>query len=463
MRVVGDRLQRLDIADVLEGRSIGRLVAVVNRVLEAQGERIHAQLLRQFVHGALDGKGRDRCAGRAIGGDLGRVVDDIEAGDQEVRDVVAGERGHGARANRRAGEGAGLVLEQDIGGDDRAVRLRAQLDLHDGAGGRTGGAEDLVTRHHDLHRRTGLLRQGQGHRLDIDRGLAAKSAADLGRGDPDVRCLDVQNLGAIGADHELALAGGPDLALAVGAEAGDAGVRLDIALVNGRRDVAAFDDHVRRGEAAGKVAALQLHARGDVGGFIGLGLKAGGEARFVQQRRVRGHGRLDIGDMRQHFILHIDQGKRSIGDRRRDRRHRGHGVALVEHLVAGHAVEGNIANVRCTLTAGEFLGSLIREIRADDDRFHAGKRARLAGIDRDDARMGMRAAQDLADQLARHGEVRAVGRPSGNLVDTIGTRRARAHNSKGIARLGTIANVGHATLACLISAPASITARITLS
>ena len=123
----------------------------------------------------------------------------------------------------------------------RAVLLGAELHLDDAARGRAGGAEHLLAAHHHLDRTAGLLRQRQRHRLEVDEGLAAEAAADLGRDRADIGDVDAEQLGAVGADHELALARAPDRALAVGADADDAGMRLDIALVHRLGRVPALD------------------------------------------------------------------------------------------------------------------------------------------------------------------------------------------------------------------------------
>src|SRR5207248_4263014 len=76
-----------------------------------------------------------------------------------------------------------------------------------------------------------LARQGDGKRLCPDMGLAAKAATDLGGGDPELRRVHAQELGALVAINEVALGAHPHLALSVGPDVGKARMRLDIALV----------------------------------------------------------------------------------------------------------------------------------------------------------------------------------------------------------------------------------------
>jgi len=48
------------------------------------------------------------------------------------------------------------------------------------------GLEDFFARHDHLHRTLGLARERDGERLEVDHGLAAEAAADLGGGDADL-------------------------------------------------------------------------------------------------------------------------------------------------------------------------------------------------------------------------------------------------------------------------------------
>ena len=65
----------------------------------------------------------------------------------------------------------------------------------------------------------------------------------------------------------------------------------------------------------------------------------------MQQRRIGLHCLFDIDDVRQHVVLDLDQLAGLLGDRRRGRRHRSDGVAVIEDLVARHAVARQIAEI----------------------------------------------------------------------------------------------------------------------
>ena len=234
---------RLLVADHREDRAVRGLGALLGGILQAQLDRIHAELLGQLIHHALDREGADRRARRAVGRDLGAVGDDVEALREHVRDVVGREGAARGAADRRARERARLQVPGALAGDDRAVLLGADLDGARRARGRARGAHHLLARHHHLDRPARLPGQHQRDRLEIDDGLAAEPAADLGRDRPDVALRDARHQRAHGADHELALARAPHRDLAVAADADQAGVRLDIALVHGLGLEAALDDH----------------------------------------------------------------------------------------------------------------------------------------------------------------------------------------------------------------------------
>ena len=84
---------------------------------------------------------------------------------------------------------------------------------------------------------------------------------------------------------------------------------------------------------------------GDVGGVRRLGIDALGEEIVVQQRRVGLHRLFDVDDVRQHVVLDLDQLAGLLGDRRRGRGDGGDGVAVIEHLVARHAVARQVAEI----------------------------------------------------------------------------------------------------------------------
>ncbi len=258
--MVDQRFQGLDIAGMGHLWPVDHRRPRPRRVFEAQLQRVDADLLGHDVERAFDRERRDRRARRAIGRRLWAVADDVVADRAGVRNVVWRERAQARIHHRRAGEGAGLEFEDTVGGGDRAVLLDADLDPHRRAGGRTGRFEHLVAAHHDLDRAAGFLRQRGCDRLEIDRNLAAKAAADLGRGHSQVADMHAEQLGGDRPHPEMALGRGPDLGLPVGVDARGAGMRLDIGLVHGRGLELLLDDDIGLGKALVEIADLQIRA-----------------------------------------------------------------------------------------------------------------------------------------------------------------------------------------------------------
>jgi hypothetical protein len=161
-------------------------------------------------------------------------------------------------------------------------------------------------------------------------------------------------------------------------------------------------------------------------GLSGFGLDAVGEEIVVQDRRVGPHGLDHVDHVRQHLVRHVDELERLAGDGRAGGGHGGHRVALVERLLARHDVPHHVLVVHHHLAGRDELGGLVGEIVAGDDGLHAGQRLGLRRVDLHDARVGMRAAQHAADELAGQVEVGAEACASRDLVDAIRADRARA-------------------------------------
>src|SRR5260370_24526125 len=87
--------------------------------------------------------------------------------------------------------GASLAFEHKIRRDDRAVLLRAELDLDDAGNGRTRASEYFFAGHHDLGGLPGLAQQNQGHRLEIDQVYPDGDRLPVSRRRPD--CVPPQD------------------------------------------------------------------------------------------------------------------------------------------------------------------------------------------------------------------------------------------------------------------------------
>src|SRR5207249_7872948 len=81
-------LQGLHIADVVPGRPVHGLGAVLGAIELAHSERVDAELARQLVDTALDRERADRRPGRTVGGHLWAITQNVIAGDNGVWQIV---------------------------------------------------------------------------------------------------------------------------------------------------------------------------------------------------------------------------------------------------------------------------------------------------------------------------------------------------------------------------------------
>ena len=217
--------------------------ALLGRVLEAELDRVDAQLLGQLVDDLLAGEGRLRGPRRPVGLGLGLVVDHVEAINPGVWQVVATEDAHGTRADHPAGKGSAVVSQPGFAGRELALLRRAELDADERARRGAGCLEDLVALHDHLHRPAALAAQEGRDRFQVDGDLASEAAADLARDDQALRDGNIQQLGHLLTAVEGSLGGRPDLEPVVLVPERDRGVRLDVTLMNaGRAELALHDE-----------------------------------------------------------------------------------------------------------------------------------------------------------------------------------------------------------------------------
>src|SRR6185295_5110222 len=113
--------------------------------------------------------------------------------------------------------------------------------------------------------------------------LAAEAAADLGSGDTQLAGIHAEELRAGIAIDEVALRADPHFALAVGADARQARMRLDIALMRLLSPEGALDDDVGLLEAGVDVTMAEFRPLGDIGSLLRLRLDAFGEHVGMEQ------------------------------------------------------------------------------------------------------------------------------------------------------------------------------------
>ena len=202
-------------------------------------------------------------------------------------------------------------------------------------------------------------------------GLAAEAAADLGRRHLELRYLHAKECGAPVAVRELALGRHPQLAAPIRTHAREAGMRLDVALVNLLGLVTLFDNDVSQLETCVDVAvAIGRHAR-DVGRLMGLILRFDP---WLDNRRTRRHRLVHVRDVRQHLVVHLDEFERLACRFGITCGHGGHGVPIVQRLAPRHAVFKDV--VKLGITVGE-----IRKVRARNDGLDPFKLLGPARID----------------------------------------------------------------------------------
>ena len=245
----------------------------------------------------------------------------------------------------------------------------------------TRAAEYVFTGHLQPDRQTGFLGQDGGHRFQVGDRLAAEAAADLGRGDAQIAQAGTDDLRGQRAHLEVALAGGPDFALAVGLVFRDAGVRLDVGLMHGGGLEFLLDDDVSLLEASFDVAHSEFQALGDVGRFGRWRFDAAGDHVLEQQRRVRRHRFINVDDVRKDFIVHLDQRCGIFGDAAADRGDGGDGVALIQGFFARQDVAGDVPEIHRHALRPDVVEFLFREIGGGHDRLHAWKGLGGGGVD----------------------------------------------------------------------------------
>ena len=441
-------------ADGTVRRTVGREVPLRDGIREPDLDRIETERGGDLVDGRFDGERRHRRSRCAVRRHLRLVDDDVVGVDVEVGDVVGREHAHRTGARGRAAIGTRLVIERCGRRHDRAVLLRTELHADLRRRRRAGGAEHLVAGHHHLHRPLRLTRQHHCERLEVDRNLAAEAAADLARCHLDVCGIEAEHRRRGVAHKEGALRARPDVDAAVLVHTRHAGMRLDVALMAGRRAEHALHDDISRSEAGCEVAALQFEASGDVRRPARLDRRAGLRHEIVvQDRRARFQGPVNAEHRLEHLVVDTHQLRGGARRRQRGGRHCCHSMAVIERLGARQQVVGHVLQVHRAFAHPE-LDVDERDVLSGDDGLDAWHRQGSRRIDAPDASVCVRAAHDDAVEHARQREVGAIIRAAGHLVDAVMPDRPGADGRENL--------LAHARV-LLMFAAASSTARTILS
>ncbi len=409
MRRVDRGLDGLFGADAGEGDA-GHLAGTFLRgVFQPELQRVEFLLLAELVNDAFDGEGGCGRAGCAVCSGLRLIQDHVIGIDFECLDVVRRKHRHRARPHRRARERPGLVAHGCLDAG-QPIALYGGLELDVGATRRAAAFEHVCAAHQDLHRAPGLLRKKCGHRIEVDRQLAAESAADFHRNDLDLANRVLEHFRRQVADGEGALRARPDDDGAVRVPLCGRVVGLDVALVDHLGSEFALNDEVGLTEGQVEVAAGEPVVGSDVRGLLGhlTGHQRLGVALLAQEWSIVAHRVAHIEDGSEGLVPHLDLRERFFGDVGIDGGNGCDGVAAVEGLLAGQDVVERFLDVDGALTELLHLVLGAREVLRRDYGEHAGVLLGFAGVDGEDARVSVRAAKDAAVNQARQMDVGAV-------------------------------------------------------
>ena len=202
--------------------------------------------------------------------------------------------------------------------------------------------EDLVAGHDEFDRPPRLAGQQDGERLQVDRRLAPEPATDLGGDHLETRWLPPQDLGGEGPHLEVTLRRAPDDRAAVLIRVGDDGVRLDVALMDGLGCELSLDDDIGLGKARFEIAALVEIARRNIRRCLRRRIDADRVHLGVQHGSIRRHRFIERDRMRKNLIFDFYRRRRLTCGLEDVAATASHGVPLIQHLVAGNDVAGEV-------------------------------------------------------------------------------------------------------------------------
>ena len=252
-------------------------------------------------------------------------------------------------------------------------------------------------------RRT-IMRERGHQRLELDVELGAEAAAEIRHLDAHPVLRPAEQPRDLGAHERRTLRGGVD---------GDAGLlpvadrreRLEREMQHLLGAEGVLEHVLGVGEGLVDVAAAQLEVERDVGALAALEVleigEGAGRLELLVHQDLRGQ-RLDlVEDRRQFLVFGDDQLRRLLGDMRIGGEHHRDRLADVAHLVDRQ----DRLVVECRPVIG--LRDDLAHVVDGDDAIDAGHLLGRAGVDRLDAAVRDRAAEDLAVQHA--GQPHGVG------------------------------------------------------
>ena len=368
---------------------IGELV-LGDEVAPAHLDAVQAQLVGELVHGPFDGEACLRPPAAPIRGDLNRRrIDRLEL-DLDIRDPVrAGDRGRGHLGDGDAvgNEGAGVVQETILQPEHPAVPGGRQFDGVD-LRSLLGRAEEVLAPVLDVLDRSSELDRGERHQ-DLVGGehhdLLAEAAAHVGRHDPDVVLVEIEDRRQPPAHRERRLGGVPDHQLPRDAIP-PGGHRLALQ----RRRGAAVDLDGDPGEVPGfgkRLVGIPAFLD-EVGGDVVRDV-------VVDERRAVRDGPLQIHLQGERVVVDVDQPGGVFGHVAIDRDDHRDRLSDVADLAAGERALGLAAPGDAGMRDEQRqLLIAAADVVAGVDRHDPLEGLGLAGIDRQEPRPGDLAAYE---------------------------------------------------------------------
>ena len=417
-----------------------RDIAILDGVQAQQVDHVHFQFFGGQIPGLFDSpvgrriaKAAERAGRHQVGVDQRR----FGAGVRIFVQRIVAHRGGAENGLRLAGIGAVVGPHADFLGQHLAGLGEAQA--HPVAHGHAwmAGEEFFFAGVDQLDRAAGLAREnGRDYRAVVIAGLAAETTADFGLDHAHLRFGHAQRYGVTAAGEEGRLRVAPH-GHAVTGPVRNAADGLQRGMPLPDRIPGTFDDDVGGLETGIDFAALKRKFVRDIARCIVVHQRRAGRHRFIQ-RKHRG----------QRFVLNnnaVDRGARGfrIGG--------GDGddfIADITHAADGQRIEIGAERAPFAL-GGVFAG---------DHRLDPGHRARGAGVDGQDARVGMRAAQHGGVQHAGHVQVGDILRGASDFRLRIGARHILADDQQAGFELRVaqiLVAVAHAFPAFFSSADAS--------
>ena len=257
--------------------------------------------------------------------------------------------------------------------------------------------EHLLARQADLDRPPERQRGLQHDRLVVaDVGLAAEAPAVRARDDAQVRLGHPQHARHLPVHVMRDLCRRPERELALAVDCRDGRVLLDRQVRVALEEEQVLEHVVRRGERRLHVAELVGLVAVDVAVLVVLV-----DAHLGMRERL-----FRRGDRQQRLVPDVDEAERLVRGLLVPRDHRGQRIADVPHA---------LRRKRVFVGRHRHDAERDREIAAGENEMHAGVLRGAGGVDRKDARVRVRRAQELRVQHARQHDVVGEARLPGHL------------------------------------------------